>query len=171
MQIASVLLISTRKQFTSINVVTQLKCNALKMSDSPISNRKYTGSFQYSWNSHSAAYSKTSIYCHMTVSTMNYFLYSSQFYWCRKPAYPEKTTNLPQVTDKLYHIMLYTSPWSRFELTASVVIGTDCIGSCKLNYHVAPLLRLCFLMILRWKDFMWKPNNRQWRQTTLEVKS
>ena len=34
-----------------------------------------------------------------------------------------------------YHIMLYTSPWSRFELTTSVVIGTDCIGSCKSNYH------------------------------------
>ena len=27
--------------------------------------------------------------------------------------------------------MLYTWPWSRFELTTSVVIGTDCIGSCK----------------------------------------
>jgi hypothetical protein len=39
------------------------------------------------------------------------------------------------LTDKLYHIMLYTSPWSRFELTTSVVIGTGCIGSCKSNYH------------------------------------
>jgi len=33
------------------------------------------------------------------------------------------------VTDKLYHIMLYTFPWSRFMLT-SVMIGNDCIGSC-----------------------------------------
>jgi hypothetical protein len=44
----------------------------------------------------------------------------------------QKTTDLSQVTDKLYHRMLYTS---RFELTTSVMIGTDCIGSCKSNYH------------------------------------
>jgi hypothetical protein len=59
----------------------------------------------------------------------------------RKLEYLERTNDPGQATGKLYHLQLRVEctlfcnlqSWARIH--AALVIGTDCIGSCKSNYH------------------------------------
>ena len=81
------------------------------------------------------SYTGLGVWCLMPLSTIFHLYRGGQFYWWRKPEYPEETTDLSQVTDSLDLIIMY-----RMHLVMSVVrthnlIGTDCMGG-KFNYHV-----------------------------------
>ena len=97
------------------------------------------------------------LWCSTSLSIICHLYHDGPFYWWRKSEYQEKTIDLPKVTDELYNVLYRIHlAMSRIRTHKVRMIGTNCIGSCKSNYHtittttapVAAMTRSCFIFVM-----------------------
>ena len=94
------------------------------------------------------------LWCFTPLSTIFSYIVAVSFI-----VLPGENRRLPKVTDKLCYIMLHRVHFVLvgFESTTLVVIGTDCTGSCKSNYHTITTKTVPYcIMLFRSMDI--RPN-------------
>jgi hypothetical protein len=96
------------------------------------------------------AYAGWGLWCLTPLSIILKLYRACQFYLWRKPEYPEKTTNLSQVTDKLSSHIVLSSTHRLSGIRAHNISGDRHwlhIGSYKFNYHTITTITTLVIFI------------------------